>query len=101
MENRNNFVLRKLRYALNLKEKDIKDIFSLDNYDIDENTITQYMEREDAPLFREMRDDVLESFLNGLITKRRGKKEDTAYEKKRTKPRKVLMPESSKNRGFN
>lgn len=101
MEYRNNFVLRKLRYALNLKERDIKEIFKLDDYKIDEQTITQYMEKEDNPLFRELDDKTLERFLNGLITKRRGKKEDTSYEKKRVKPKKVLMPENIKNKGFN
>lgn len=100
MEYRNNHVLRKLRYALNLREKDIQDIFKLDDYTIDENTITEYMEKEDAPLFREMSDKVLERFLNGLITFKRGKKEDTSYENKREKPKKVLMPNSSKEKGF-
>lgn len=100
MEFRNNYVMRKLRYALNLREKDIKNIFKLDNFDIEEDKIKQFMEKEDSPLFRELNDDTLERFLNGLITYKRGKKEDTSYEKKRV-VKKVLMPQSSKERGFN
>lgn len=101
MEYRNNFVLRKLRYALNLRERDIKDIFELDSYKIEESIITQYMDKEDSPLFKELSDDVLERFLNGLITHKRGKKEDTAYASKREKPKKILMPDSSTKKGYN
>jgi uncharacterized protein YehS (DUF1456 family) len=100
MENRNNHVLRKLRYALNLKEKDILKIFALDDYSIEESKITQFMEKEDSPLFRELSDDVLERFLNGLITHKRGKQENSTYVNPK-KPKKVLMPNSSKKKGFN
>lgn len=99
MEYRNNYVLRKLRYALNLRESDIKKIFKLDEMDIEEDKITQYLEKEDSPLFRELTDSVLERFLNGLITFKRGKKEDTKYINK-NKAKRVLMPEKSKKRGF-
>ncbi|MGL1891529.1 MAG: DUF1456 family protein [Spirochaetaceae bacterium] len=100
MEYRNNHVMRKLRYALDLKEKDIVKIFALDDYKIEEQTITEYMEKLDSPLFREITDKVLERFLNGLITFKRGKKEDTPYVNK-NKPKRVLMPEDSKSKGFN
>lgn len=100
MENRNNHVLRKLRYALNLKEKDILKIFALDDYSIEESKITQFMEKDDAPLFRELSDDVLERFLNGLIIFKRGKQENSTYVNPK-KPKKVLMPNSSKTKGFN
>lgn len=99
MEYRNNHVLRKLRYALNLKEPDIKKIFKLDDMDVEENQITQFLDKEDSPLFRELSDQVLERFLNGLITYKRGKKEDTKYINK-NKPKRVLMPENSKKKGF-
>ena len=101
MEYRNNHVLRKLRYALNLREKDIQNIFELDSLKIEEEKITHFMEKEDSPLFRELSDDVLERFLNGLITFKRGKKEDTKYESTRKKPKRILMPDSSKQNGFN
>lgn len=100
MENRNNHVLRKLRYALSLKERDIVKIFALDDYVIDENKITQFMEKEDSPLFSELSDDILERFLNGLIIFKRGKQENSTYVNP-NKPKKVLMPNSSKKKGFN
>ncbi|QEN04031.1 DUF1456 family protein [Thiospirochaeta perfilievii] len=91
MEYRNNHVLRKLRYALNLRENDIKKIFLLDDYKVEEETITQYLSKEDNPLFRELSDDILERFLNGLITFKRGKQENPKY-KNPKKPKRVLMP---------
>ncbi len=99
MEYRNNHVLRKLRYALDLKEKDIIKIFALDDMTIEESNITQFMEKEDSPLFRELSDDILERFLNGLITFKRGKKENSTYVNK-NKPRRVLMPKNSSDKGF-
>ena len=102
MEYRNNYVLRKLRYALNLRERNIKEIFKLDNSDVDENTITQYLEREGTPMFRELSDDKLESFLNGLITLRRGEKRDNPHKSSEpSKKGKVLLPEDSMKKGFN
>lgn len=100
MEYRNNFVLRKLRYAMNLKESDITKIFALDDYKTDRETVKQFLEKEDSPMFRELTDKVLERFLNGLITFKRGKKDDTKYNEKRKAPKRVLMPENSKKKGF-
>ena len=99
MEYRNNHVLRKLRYALNLKERDIVKIFALDNQDMEEGVVTQFLEKEDSPLFRELSDKLLARFLDGLITFKRGKKEDSNYIN-RDKPKRVLMPSESKKRGF-
>lgn len=93
MEDRNNYVLRKLRYALNLKDRDIVKIFSLDNYKVDETTVRQYMEKFDTPSFRPLNDATLERFLNGLITFKRGPKEGAV----KSKPKRVLMPESKKD----
>lgn len=93
MEDRNNFVLRKIRYALNLKDKDIVKIFSLDNYETDETTVRQYMEKIDTPSFRKLNDETLERFLNGLITFKRGKKEGGV----KTKPKRILMPDNKKD----
>lgn len=100
MDYRNNFVLRKLRYAMNLKDADIKKIFALDDFETDEKTVKQYLEKEDSPMFRELTDKVLERFLNGLITFKRGKKEDTNYRDKKKVPKRVLMPDSSSKKGF-
>ncbi len=95
MENRNNYVLRKLRYALNLRERDIVKIFALDDYEIQEDKVTQFMEKEDTPMFRELSDKVLERFLNGLITFKRGKKDNSKYVNP-DKPKRVLIPTNKK-----
>lgn len=91
MEDRNNYVLRKLRYALNLKDRDIVKIFALDGFEVDEKTVKEYLEKYDTPMFRKLNDDTLERFLNGLITLKRGPRDG-----EKPKARRVLMPETKK-----
>ncbi len=82
----NNNVLRKLRYALNLTDYKMKDIFELGGGNTSINEVSSYLTKEDDASYRECTDTNLTYFLDGLITFKRGKKE-TAY-----KSGKVLMP---------
>lgn len=82
----NNDVLRKLRYALNINDGKMKDIFELGGGNASLNEIAAYLSKEEDQSYRECPDRNLEYFLNGLITFKRGKK-DTAYKSGR-----VLMP---------
>lgn len=91
MNERNNMVLKKIRYALRLKENGLKEIFALADYPIDESVITGFLASETSPEYRELSDAVLEKFLDGLITYKRGKKEDTSYAPKKSSG-KLLMP---------
>lgn len=71
----NNDILRKLRYALNIKDSTIVDIFSFVNYEIKENEVISLLRKEDANDFLECDNKTMESFLDGLIIYKRGKKE--------------------------
>ena len=74
----NNDVLRKIRYALNLRDSKMKDIFELGGGNVSEREIVTYLSKEDDPLYRECSDRNLAYFLDGLITFKRGKK-DTGF----------------------
>ena len=69
-----NDVLRSLRYGLNIDEAKMLDIIQLSQTDtvptVDE--LTGYLASEDSPEHVECSSAVLEGFLNGLITYRRG-----------------------------
>lgn len=68
----NNLVLRRLRYALNLRESTMVDIFKLAKANVKANTISGLLKRETQDGFIECTDVVLEQFLDGLIIKKRG-----------------------------
>lgn len=84
----NNDVLKKVRYALDLNDSKMKDIFELGGGNTSVSEVVDYLSKEDAPSFRECPDKNLEYFLDGLIIFRRGKK-DTGV-----KTGKVLMPKN-------
>ncbi|MCG7531609.1 DUF1456 family protein [Psychrobium sp. MM17-31] len=68
----NNLVLRRLRYALNLREATMVDIFKLAKANVKANTISGLLKREKQDGYIECSDVVLEQFLDGLIIKNRG-----------------------------
>ncbi|MFO6425368.1 DUF1456 family protein [Motilimonas sp. KMU-193] len=70
-----NLVLRRLRYALNLKEADMQQIFALAGHKIKPFSISCLLKKEDEAGYVECTDAVLEKFLDGLIIHRRGPRE--------------------------
>lgn len=74
----NNLVLRRLRYALNLREESMVDIFALSAHKITKFSISCLLKKDDDEAFVECTDVVLEKFLDGLIIKNRGVREDNA-----------------------
>ncbi len=78
----NNDVLRKIRYALNLNDNKMKEIFELGGGNSSLVEVSAYLMKEAESSFRECSDKNLEYFLDGLITFRRGKKE-TGYKSSR------------------
>lgn len=85
----NNDVLKKLRFAMNLKDEKMMEIFGLGGGNASLSEVASYLAREEDPSFRECPDRNLEYFLDGLITFKRGKK-DTGR-----KTGRVLMPKST------
>jgi uncharacterized protein YehS (DUF1456 family) len=86
----NNDILIRLRYALNMKDQQIADIFKLGNYDVTIEEVKKILtkpkesfnsEDDHNRYIRENMDSIevsyemLDAFLNGFITYKRGKQE--------------------------
>ena len=72
----NNDILRRLRYALNIDDATMQDIFSISGYKIEREDIISLLKKEDEVDFLECSNDVIISFLDGLILHKRGKQEN-------------------------
>lgn len=73
-----NDVLRRVRYALQLNDKKMLEIFASVDNAIDENYLHSIMAKEGEENFIFCRDSLLSLFLDGLINEKRGKKEGSS-----------------------
>jgi uncharacterized protein YehS (DUF1456 family) len=71
----NNDMLRQLRYALNINDSTMIEIFKLADHEIEQSNLTGLLKKEDEEGFVNCSDDVLGYFLDGLILHKRGRKE--------------------------
>lgn len=71
----NNDVLRSIRYALDLSDAKVRAIIKLAGCDIEQSDVTNFLKKEEEEGFVECGDEVLVSFLDGLIIHHRGKME--------------------------
>lgn len=71
----NNDILRQLRYALNINDSTMIEIFRLSDHEIEQSSVTGLLKKEDEEGFALCGDDVLRYFLDGLILHKRGRKE--------------------------
>ena len=76
----NNDILRRVRYALNISNPGMSEIFKLSGYDITEAKILTLLKKEEEEGFVECSDMEMILFLDGLITQRRGKREGVVAE---------------------
>ena len=76
---KNNDILKKLRIALNLKDTDIIDILKLADFEISRTELSALFRKEDHKNYKECGDQILRRFLNGLITRNRGKSETRGH----------------------
>ncbi|RJG48174.1 DUF1456 family protein [Motilimonas pumila] len=67
-----NLVMRRLRYALNLREDDIQKMFALVDHKITQKDIHALLKKETEEGYVECNDQQLTAFLDGLIIKQRG-----------------------------
>lgn len=74
----NNDILRRLRFTLDLNEPKIVAIFALADHKVTGNQVTRWLKKDDDPAYTECTDIEFATFLNGLITDKRGKKEGPA-----------------------
>ncbi len=72
----NNDVLRRFRYAMDVKDTTMVKIFQLGKCNVDLVGVKALMAKEDAPGFMVCGDDAMGLFLDGLISYNRGERED-------------------------
>jgi len=72
----NNDVIRRIRYALNLNDHEMMDIFALSDYEITRDTLLTLLKKDNEENFVAMSNAQLTAFLDGLITYRRGKSDN-------------------------
>jgi len=70
-----NLILRRLRYALGLRNRDVQDIMALGGCKLSDEQVRALLQREDEDTFAEAGVEELSAFLDGLIVHRRGKRE--------------------------
>jgi uncharacterized protein YehS (DUF1456 family) len=69
----NNDILKKIRVALKLKDRDIMDILKLADFEITKAQLSALFRNPEHKNFIECKNQILRKFLNGLIIKYRGK----------------------------
>ena len=72
----NNDFLRRLRYALNIKDNIMVQIFKKGNIIVTREDVIDYLKKDIDDGFKKLSNNDLISFLDGLIIQKRGKKED-------------------------
>jgi uncharacterized protein YehS (DUF1456 family) len=72
----NNDVLRRVRYALELKDSTMIEIFALSGAAISRDELLQLLKKTNEPDYVLLSNKLLEQFLDGLIIYRRGKQEN-------------------------
>jgi len=70
-----NDIFRRLRYAMDLNNQTVVEIFRLSGLKIGQSDITALVKKEDEEGYEECSDLVLGAFLDGLIALKRGKRE--------------------------
>ena len=77
----NNDIMRRLRFALKLSDKQMVDIFGLADFVITEKTVISILKKDEDENFLKCTNDMLNSFLDGFIIQKRGKSDDAPKEK--------------------
>ncbi|OAT47841.1 DUF1456 family protein [Proteus hauseri] len=72
----NNFVLRSVRYMLDLSDAQVVDIIKLADLTVTKEQVNAWLKKDDEPEYVECDDNTMGHFLNGLIFFRRGKNEN-------------------------
>jgi len=83
----NNDIVRQLRYALDMNDSTMIEIFKLADHEIGQSILTGLLKKEDEEGFVNCGDVVLGYFLDGLILHKRGRKEMKPGETRRSDSR--------------
>ena len=72
----NNDFLRRFRYALNIKDNTMIQIFKKGNITLTREDVIDYLKKDIDEGFKKLNNNDLIAFLDGLIIQKRGKRED-------------------------
>ena len=72
----NNDFLRRFRYALNIKDNTMIQIFKKGNITLTREDVIDYLKKDIDEGFKKLTNNDLIAFLDGLIIQKRGKRED-------------------------
>ncbi len=83
----NNDILRRLRYALDIKDATMIEIFKLSEYEITRSRLLDLLKKEDDEGYVDCSDEVMGLFLDGLIIHKRGRRDKMpGQEEKKDEP---------------
>ena len=82
----NNDMLRRIRYALNINDSTMIEIFKLSGSEMEQSTLTGLLRKEDEKGCVECSDAVMKLFLDGLILHKRGRQEIKPEQTKKPEP---------------
>tara|TARA_R110001592_G_scaffold363352_2_gene684825 strand:- start:97100 stop:97696 length:597 start_codon:yes stop_codon:yes gene_type:complete len=71
----NNDILRRIRYTFDFNDTKMMAIFGLADIQVTREQVSQWLKKEEDPAYQNCSDALLATFLNGLITEKRGKKD--------------------------
>jgi uncharacterized protein YehS (DUF1456 family) len=71
----NNDVLRRIRYVFDFDDKKMMAIFAAADFSASRQQVSAWLKKEDAEGFEACDDEILATFLNGLINDKRGKRD--------------------------
>jgi uncharacterized protein YehS (DUF1456 family) len=81
----NNDILKRIRYTFDYSDEQMMAIFDSADYKVTRSLVTDWLKNDDHAEYKEIHDDQLAVFLNGLINTKRGKREG-----EQPKPEKLL-----------
>ena len=76
----NNDIFRRIRFVFDFNDSTMIELFGLADSVVTRGQISDWLKQDDKPEFKELSDIQLATFLNGLIVKKRGKKEGSSFE---------------------
>ena len=71
----NNDVLRRIRYIFDFDDSQMISTFALVNHEVTRAEISDWLKKEDDPAYKKITDNVMATFLNGLIIEKRGRRD--------------------------
>jgi len=71
----NNDILRRLRFVFDFSDSQMMALFASAGFSASREQVSDWLKADDKPDYKDLRDQQLAFFLNGLINKKRGKRE--------------------------